>query len=422
MIFSKKRSFTWAIKSGWSVADQALFAGANFLVNILLARWLTETDYGSFAFCFSLFLYLGAVHTGFLSEPMLVFGPGKFKKAFPSYLKRLRRDHFILCGLASALLFLVSFVLSLQGHDGLSSVLVALAIASPLMLFIWLNRRSCYVLFEPKIAVFGGVVYVAIILAGLFALLKFELLSASSSILLIGLGGLFSSLLIIFLLRGVDSSEQIKDEEVRREHWKYGKWAASTGVLQMTPGQLSLLVLPVWAGIEATAGLKALSNLLMPVMHAYVALTVLMVPAFVRALEQGTFRKTVSLVNLAILALTIVYALFLVFFGDKLIDLFYGGKYQELSVLLPLIAIIPIVSSVVAVLSAGIKATQRPDLVFWANLSSALCMLSLGLAFIFKLGIKGAIIAQVLSVSIGLVVLLYVYFSKKVGVDSTKGN
>lgn len=413
---------SWIIKSGWSIADQALFAGANFLVNILLARWLTESDYGSFAFCFSLFLYIGAIHTGFLSEPMLVFGPGKYKKSFSSYLSALRKDHFRLTGLSSAALVLASLGLRFTGHLGLSWVVLALALSSPLMLFVWLNRRSCYVLFDPKMAAFGGVFYLLGILLGLFALLKSELLSSVTAFLLIGLSGLLASLFIIHRLSKRAPGDVLTSGEIRREHWKYGKWAASTGVLQMTPGQLSLLVLPIWAGIEASGELKALSNLLMPVMHAYVALTVLMVPAFVKALEKGNFRKVVLRVTLGILAVTIIYSVILLAFGSDVISLLYKGKYASLEKYLPLAALIPIVSSVVAVLSAAIKASERPDLVFWANLTSAIGMLSLGLLLIYQLQIEGALLAQIISVTLGLVVLIYIYARVLPTHPSSEGN
>ena len=34
--------FPWIQKGGLTVLDQGLFSGANFLVNILLARWLFD--------------------------------------------------------------------------------------------------------------------------------------------------------------------------------------------------------------------------------------------------------------------------------------------------------------------------------------------------------------------------------------------
>ena len=37
-----------------ALADQALFAGSNFILNIVLARWLSPNDYGAFGVAFSM--------------------------------------------------------------------------------------------------------------------------------------------------------------------------------------------------------------------------------------------------------------------------------------------------------------------------------------------------------------------------------
>ena len=87
---------SWATKGGFALIDQALFAGANFLVNILLARWLTPTEYGAFALAYSVFLLLGTFHTAIFTEPMMVFGAGKHAEQFEKYLGILLRGHLSL--------------------------------------------------------------------------------------------------------------------------------------------------------------------------------------------------------------------------------------------------------------------------------------------------------------------------------------
>jgi len=69
----------WVKKSGFAILDQALFSGANFLVNILLARWLPPEDYGAFAVALSIYYLLLNLHTAVLTEPMMVFGAGKYR-------------------------------------------------------------------------------------------------------------------------------------------------------------------------------------------------------------------------------------------------------------------------------------------------------------------------------------------------------
>ena len=43
-----------------AVFEESLFAGSNFLVGVLLGRWLKPMDYGAFTAAYSLFLLLGA--------------------------------------------------------------------------------------------------------------------------------------------------------------------------------------------------------------------------------------------------------------------------------------------------------------------------------------------------------------------------
>lgn len=53
--------FGWARKGFWAVLDQGLFAGSNFLVSVLLARWLEPASYGAFSVAYSVFLLLDSL-------------------------------------------------------------------------------------------------------------------------------------------------------------------------------------------------------------------------------------------------------------------------------------------------------------------------------------------------------------------------
>src|SRR5438045_8021636 len=70
----------------WAIADQGLFAGSNFILNIVLARWLSPDEYGAFGVAFSIFLLVGTLHSSLLTEPMTVFAPGKFRERIEKYV------------------------------------------------------------------------------------------------------------------------------------------------------------------------------------------------------------------------------------------------------------------------------------------------------------------------------------------------
>src|SRR5690606_1122278 len=95
----------WLTTGTWTILDQGLFAGSNFVVNVLLARWLTPEAYGAYTVAFTFFLLLGTFHGGLLIEPMLVFGSGRFEARLRRYLRVLLSGHgwfSLLAGLALA--------------------------------------------------------------------------------------------------------------------------------------------------------------------------------------------------------------------------------------------------------------------------------------------------------------------------------
>ena len=87
------RLAAWGARGGLAIADQALYAGAHFLLNILLARWLVPADYGAFALAYSAFLLIAALYAAVVLEPMAVFGPGRYSAHRQGYLGILLRAH-----------------------------------------------------------------------------------------------------------------------------------------------------------------------------------------------------------------------------------------------------------------------------------------------------------------------------------------
>src|SRR5690349_6833146 len=82
-------------KGAWAVMDQALFAGSNFIMNIMLVQWLSEHAYGAFSVAFAIFLLIGTLHTSLLTEPMVVFGSGRYREKSGEYLGLLICGHAV---------------------------------------------------------------------------------------------------------------------------------------------------------------------------------------------------------------------------------------------------------------------------------------------------------------------------------------
>lgn len=399
----------WLKKGSWSVVDQALFSGANFVLNILLARWLVPRDYGAFTVAFTLFLLLGLFHTALLTEPMLVYGAGRFRGRFEPYMRALLRGHAAFSVAGLVVLGVAGFLVERLSSEVVGGTLILLALTQPLILLLWITRRACYVHLRPRLAAAGGVVYAALLLPATFALASHGVLNAATALAAMGVASLVSALWLMNRMNlhpWAAAGSHMLGEAAGR-HWAYGRWAVATGMLTWITGQLAALILPLWAGLEATASFKALMNLTMPAVQAYVSFAVLIVPALVRAREGGHFRRflmfSVALVSGAMLA----YWLLLGLWGEPLMVWLYGGQYAHHSSLLWLVGCLPLLSGAVALLAGALKALERPDQVFGAYAVSSLVVLTVGALMIYRGGLLGAVLCQVVAMTACATVLAY---------------
>ncbi len=116
---------------------------------------------------------------------------------------------------------------------------------------------------------------------------------------------------LLLLAGDRDRSQAPSLRSIAAEHWGYSRWALATNVVGWLPANLYFLVLPVWYGLEATGGLKALLNLAMPVLQANVALATLLVPAFSALNGRPRLRSAVLLAAGGLGAAAAAYGLLL---------------------------------------------------------------------------------------------------------------
>jgi O-antigen/teichoic acid export membrane protein len=388
-----------------------LFATSNFVINILLARWLSPDDYGAFGVTFAVFLLVGSVHSAILTEPLLVFGPGKYKDRLSDYMGALVYGHLGFAVLGSLVLLLVSVGFALSGWRSLYTVMLALALAEPFILLLWLMRRACYARFEPHLAASGGAWYMVLMLAGAYVLYWREWLSAASALGVMGVSSLAVSLWLAVRLRVKLPSLWGDDltREAIRDHWRYGRWSVGNQALNWVPMNIYYLLLPVWGGLAAGASFKALMNLVMPMLQAVWALSILLLPTLVWARDEGR-AKLNSRVRLALVPFVVgpaIYWLLLGLFHQPLVSWLYDGQYTEGAALMWILGLSPIVASVKQVLSQSLRALERPDWLFLAYTVSAIIALTLGTGLVYLWGIVGAgmglVICQGVTAALALV-------------------
>jgi O-antigen/teichoic acid export membrane protein len=399
-------------KGALAVLDQGLFAGSNFLLNILLARWLSPSEYGAFAVAFSVFLLTGVFHTALLTEPMLVFGPGKHRHGFPYYLGALLRGHFALTIVGGGLLILSALALHRLYSPEIERSLVALGVAVPFILLPWLLRRAFYVTLSPGWAACGGGVYLASMIG--FALLihnRGSLSSAGAFLIMAGASTVASLIMCIPL--GVRFEKNISNTAVAADHWQYGKWVAAAAVPSWIVDSTYFIILPICATLQEAGALKALLNLAMPALHTISALGVILLPVLVRDRERATVPAMIRTAK-SFLAVFFVgcccYGIILWELRLQVIQQLYAGNYTtHASWPLILVCLLPIAQSQQVVMGAALRAMQKPKLVFWSSVSGGVSAITVGIPLCVKLGLLGALIgldASYIVIGISMTILL----------------
>jgi len=407
------RSLSWLTKGSLAIADQGIFAVSNFLLNVLLARWLTPADYGAFALAYSIFLSLLLIHSALLTTPMLVFGQGKYRERFPEYLGILLRGHLALLLPGSALLVVAAFLLGKVYSPVVERAFLALAVAAPFILLLWLLRRAFYARLEPAWAAASGVVYFVILIAGTVALHADARLTPSTGFLSMAAASLITSALLLARLRPVLASDSTTIRAVAADHWSYGKWVAAGAGPNWVTDNIYFIVLPAWLGLAQAGALKALLNLAQPASQSISALGVLLMPILVRDREirgLGGMARTMKLSTILLISGSAVYMALLWVFRAHIFHSLYGSKFSGYDSW-PLLAVglIPIAQGLPNVVGAALGAIERPKLGFWADSWSAGFALVVGVPLAFWLGVGGALLGIALSYTVMGFLTLFFY-------------
>jgi O-antigen/teichoic acid export membrane protein len=380
----------------FAVADEFLFAASNLILNLGLARSLSPSDYGAFTVAYAALLLFGAAHTALLTEPLMVFGSSKYTTSFEGYLRLLVRGHLIATGLVGVLLTLITLLLVTS--PPLSTALFYVAVSGPLILLPWLLRRACYARLLAHIAAFGGALYCASILTGLLWFAHAGLLSIRSSLLLMAGASLAAS---IFMMKFLGSPQggmlpPPTAKEVVADHWQYGRWAVGSAILAWLPASIYYFILPQLAGVDAAGALKAVINLVLPLLHGYTALSMVLLPALSSAGSVTALRGRLNAALSLYVLSAAVYCGIVIFYHHEVFQWLYRGRYLAVSWLLPLAAPMVVASGVATVYATALRALQRPDYVFWSNVSASVAALTAGLLLTATYHLMGAVLGLTL--------------------------
>jgi O-antigen/teichoic acid export membrane protein len=406
---ARQKLLPWAMKGGLALLDQGVFAGSNFVVSILLARWLSPEQYGMYAVAFSVLLFLLNFHQGLMLEPMLVFGSSVYRDCLRGYVKALLLLHVgISLAMVFGLLVAAEVISKLGPSSSLPGALIGVAVAAPTVLLFWMVKRTFYLKLSPAPSAAGAILYCVLILGGLTFLYRHNHISTLAALLLMGFGSLCTSILLLaYLASRLPATPGAPTlGETWQRHWRYGRWALGANAMMWIPINAFYPMLSRFSGMAEAGDLKALMNFAAPMLQACAALHTLMLPYASRVLrERGTEGVSIILKRMTVLcvACAIPYWAVLLMFQGPAFRMLYSGRYTEVAYLLPVVALASVAGSAFFGPSIVLRSMEAPRLIFAAVSISSGVAIAIGIPLTRAWGLRGAVWSIVLSEALAFV-------------------
>jgi len=395
-----------------SVADQATFSGTNFVLNVLLARWLTAGGYGAFSVAWSVGIILVAFHNALIVEPMTVLGPADYGTRMRSYLRlvgKMNGAMVLVIGLIAASASL--FYRGLEVRDALS----VLGLTLPGYLLLLTCRREQYIADKPIQAFFLSTAYALFVGIAVSTLHSVGRLTASTAIATTGVS--FLVVLWAILTRSLPPDYQPLDQTVQqisKAHWRYGKWLFASALLGLGISDLQVLLLSKMVDLNSAGALRALMNFILPVGQLFTVLSVFALPKLSRRMKErgvaGGLRAG-SVYSFCVIVIAIVYSGALVLLGRQLEHLLYGGRMAAYIVYLPWMALASLLSGVAIAFTTPLRAAQNSQHALFAGISATAVGLISSLVLLPRYGLEGALVSLVLANAASALVVVVTYLS-----------
>ena len=347
-----------------TLLDQVFVSLTNFSTGILIGRYCSKGELGLYMLGYSIILFAIAFQQMLLSSPYILIWPRLRDQEAARYTNYAYIQQFALGGAVSV----CSLVAALAFHltrSKLAPVMVALALAAPLLLFKEMFRRVCFAQLKVRSAVIIDFAIGVLQVVLLITLQRRHELSATTGLLAVAASCMLLLSGWLLRYRGDLSFSAFELRGTLIQNWHLGRWIFGSQILWalslysypwLVSGMHGVDAAGVWA---ACFGINALGNPLLLGLQNYIE------PKISHAFAVGGIAQMRNLAWKATGVLAgsmLLFSLAMFFAGNRVAILLYGPKYEGNGLTIFLITLSFAVGAAGFALSCGFFAAGRGSL------------------------------------------------------------
>ncbi len=376
------------------LSDQFFMSITTLLVSVVLARVFDKTDYADLVLLFSVTLFVLGFQSALISRPYAIN---------LNDINELDKNSFynsnvlfkLFFTLSVMLLFPVIYLLFFRNdYDILKLVLFLFYIVSHTTFYF--VRETMLSERKTKQNLYYGLTCSLSLLTALVVIfflkikeIEFFLISFSLIYFLV------SS--VYFVLNSKRLTLKIKAlQNDFKKNWEVGKWLVGANVLFHFSSEIYpwlLLYLSTKDNIAILGVLLSVANIINPLLTA---ISSYLLPLFVKSNKNYiSLSRAVKKWSLLFSLMSILLIIIGYFFGQSIISMLFGEKYNNLGILIVFPFVVQAINIFFQPYKIALNAIKRTDVNFWILIPRSVLAICLGYFFITKYGLIGVFYTKI---------------------------
>jgi len=245
----------------WALADQSLVSGTNFIVGLLLARFLGIDSFGVFTLLWLSVLFVNSIQLALISSPMLSLAPLKKGKIKESFYTASLMMQILFSAISFVSLYGFVSVFVFYGHyTEFNELPLVFSTAATLFQFQDYLRRYYFSLHKFKSAFKLDFIYYVLQLCLILYFINTTDLSLEVIFSIISLSALIAIIVGIKELHVV----YVRPKRLFKliyKNWLYSRWLVYSSLMQWCSGNMIYIVAGAVLGTFSVGAIKACHNI-----------------------------------------------------------------------------------------------------------------------------------------------------------------